>query len=213
MRPGLRDQQDLLLRIRHEIGAPTVADVCAGLDIRTGVPRPVPMTPDSRDAAILLPLHDGPRGAEVVLIERGLHTGTHRGDIAFPGGVAHPGEPLVSAALRETEEEIGLPPASVRVVTALDAHPTMTAFVIWPFVGALETPVELRPDGHEVVRAFSVPLADLAADGAYWQDTFNGGDHLLPYFAVPGGVAWGTTGNLLVELLVASWRGSSRRKD
>jgi 8-oxo-dGTP pyrophosphatase MutT (NUDIX family) len=148
-----------------------------------------------------------------VLIERGLDTGTHRGDVAFPGGVAHEHEPLVDAALREAEEEVGLPADSVRIVTALEAHPTMTAFVIWPFLGVLGARPALIPDGREAVRAFSVPLADLVAADAFWLDSYNGSEHLLPYFSVPGGVAWGTTGNLLVELLVAAWRGRSHRRD
>lgn len=190
-----------------------LADLRAGLQAREAGRRPPPLVAGTRDAAILILVFDGPDGAEVVLIERSHHTGTHRGHIAFPGGVVHEGEPLRTAALRETEEEIGLHPDAVDVITALDGQAIWTGFVIWPFVGGLATPPALVADLHEVARVFTTPLTSLLADGAYWEETYGGGDRQLPFFAVPGGTAWGTTGQLLVDILAACVRGRAQEKE
>lgn len=196
------------------LGAPFgLADLRAGLKAQEAGRRPPPLVAGTRDAAILVLVFDGADGAEVVLIERSMHTGTHRGDIAFPGGVVHAGEPLRSAALRETEEEIGLSSSAIDVITALDGQATWTGFVIWPFIGSLDEPPALHADPHEVARVFTVPLSALVSDGAYWEDTYGGGDRPLPFFAVPGGTAWGTTGQLLVDILAACVRGRAQDKE
>ena len=161
-----------------------------------------PIVAPSRDAAVLIPVFGDDEGLHVVMIERAHDIGTHRGDIACPGGACDPGEPGDAAALRETEEEVGIPAASITVVAALSTHPIMSGFVIWPYIGVLPARPDLRHRSREVARSLVVNVTDLLADGRWRQERWPGADgHLLDFFAVPGGVAWGTTGDLLRELL------------
>ena len=97
---------------------------------------------------------------------------THRGEIAFPGGKRDPGDPtLVAAALREAQEEIGLPPETVDVVAELDSLSTVASqFTITPFVGLLAAPPVLRPDPREVDLAFAVPISELLDPDVYREE-------------------------------------------
>ncbi|SNQ50346.1 conserved hypothetical protein [Frankia canadensis] len=167
-------------------------------------------SPADDAGAVACPV-DGGRAddAHVVLIERSRTAGTHRGDIAFPGGVLQPGEEPVDGALREVWEEIGVPAADVEVIGSLDMVATQSGFVIAPFVGLLPARPALLIDRAELERAFSVPLADLAREDAHWYEALMGNVRLAqPFFTVGGdAVGWGTTGSLLVRLLTAAAAG------
>lgn len=161
-----------------------------------------PLVPSSRDAAVLIPVFGDVDGLHVVLIERSHDIGSHRGDIAFPGGKCEPGERGSAAALRETEEETGIAAASVEIVAALSTRPILSGFVIWPYIGVLPAAPRLEHRSPEVARTLVVRVADLLADGHWWQERWpDERGSLLDFFAVPGGVAWGTTADLLTELL------------
>ena len=113
-----------------------------------------------RPASVLLTLLSRPPGLTVLFTERAAHLKDHAGQVSFPGGrLAHAGETPVAAALREAEEEIGLPPAVVDVFGTLDVHLTGTGFSVTPVVG-LVTEGEFAPvpDPREVARVFEVPL-------------------------------------------------------
>ena len=121
------------------------------------------MTPPStalRPAAVLVPLVDRAEGMSVLLTQRTAHLSAHAGQIAFPGGRLEPEDPdEVAAALRETEEEIGLPREHVTLVGRLDTYITGTGFEITPVVGIVSTPFTLTVDPFEVADVFEVPLA------------------------------------------------------
>lgn len=174
-------------------------DLRVGVDVHpTRIVHP-PVVP-SRDAAILVPVFDD-NGLHVVLIERASDIGTNRGEIAFPGGKLDPGESGRVAALREADEEVGIAPAEVEIVASLSTHPTFTGYVIWPYVGLLAGRPALTHESREVARSIVVALDDLLADGAWWQQPWRGGTHLINHFAVADKVAWGATGDVLAELL------------
>src|SRR6056297_1110083 len=112
-----------------------------------------------RPAAVLVPLVDRADGLTVLLTERTAHLHAHAGQISFPGGAFEPGDAdAVAAALRETEEEVGLAPEQVEVVGRLDTYVTRTGFEVTPVVGLVRPPVLLRPDPFEVADVFEVPL-------------------------------------------------------
>lgn len=179
----------------------SLADLLAGARYSRRVVRD-PLVPSSRDAAVLIPVFGDAHGLHVVLIERSHDTGSHRGDIAFPGGKCEPGERGSTAALRETEEETGIAAASVEIVAALSTRPILSGFVIWPYIGVLSAVPRLGHHSPEVARTLVVGVADLLADGRWWQQRWpDEKGSLLDFFAVPGGVAWGTTADLLRELL------------
>ena len=101
-----------------------------------------------RPAAVLVPLVDHPpghpHGMTVLLTQRTAHLTAHAGQISFPGGriEAHDPDPE-SAALRETEEEVGLPRDRVSVIGRLDTYLTGTGFEITPVVGIVTPPFPL----------------------------------------------------------------------
>jgi 8-oxo-dGTP pyrophosphatase MutT (NUDIX family) len=119
-----------------------------------------------RPAAVLVPIVRRPEGDAILLTLRTPHLAAHAGQIAFPGGGIDPGDadPL-AAALRETEEEIGLTRDRVEILGRLDTYVSRTGFEIQPFVGLLVPPFETAPDPFEVAEIFEVPLAFILAPG------------------------------------------------
>lgn len=119
-------------------------------------------------AAVLVPIIDRDDELTVLLTERASDLKHHAGQIAFPGGRLEPDDPdAVNAALRETEEEIGLHRELVEVLGCLPDHPVITGYRITPIVGLVRPQFELVLDPLEVSESFEVPLRrllDPAAD-------------------------------------------------
>ncbi|MBZ8134860.1 CoA pyrophosphatase [Afifella sp. IM 167] len=114
-----------------------------------------------RDAAVLVPVVDRPDGAMVILTQRTENLSSHAGQIAFPGGKVDAGESAEEAALREAEEEIGLPRSAVEVVLRAPDYLTGSGFRISPILAVVEPDVRLTLNPHEVADAFETPLAFL----------------------------------------------------
>ncbi len=116
--------------------------------------------PGLRRAAVLVPLFvdDGEPG--VLFTRRTETVEHHKGQISFPGGAADPGDPNPqSTALRETEEELGIPPDRVQVLGALDDLPTtVSGFVVTPVVGIIPLAFALRVNSAEIAEVLTVPL-------------------------------------------------------
>ena len=115
-----------------------------------------------RGAGVLVPLLARPGGPTVLFTVRADTLPHHRGEISFPGGGCAPGEDALAAALREAEEEVGLARARVDVLGALDDVPSISRYVVTPFVGAVAEPPETFVHAvGEVREGFEVPLATL----------------------------------------------------
>jgi 8-oxo-dGTP pyrophosphatase MutT (NUDIX family) len=155
-------------------------------------------------AAVLVPIVD--RGEPfLVLAKRTEHVGTHRGQISFPGGRLDPADRgLLEAALRESEEEIGLPRAAVEPLGALDDTETVaTQFVITPFVALVRAPVAWQPDGREIEKVVEVPLAALR-DHASLRVEYReraGALHEVLFWDYQGETIWGATARILKHYL------------
>ena len=163
----------------------------------------LPPSADLTGAAVLVPIVDHSTGLTVLLTQRTAHLTDHAGQISFPGGRIEPtDEHPVAAALREAEEEVGLPASHVEIVGRLDTYVTGTGFEIVPVVGLVRTPYPLRPDPFEVAEVFEVPL-DFLIDPKHlqrgsreWQGTTRS------FFALPyeDRYIWGATAGMLVNL-------------
>jgi 8-oxo-dGTP pyrophosphatase MutT (NUDIX family) len=155
-------------------------------------------------AAVLAPLYLDAEGAlHAVFTKRRHDLRRHPGEISFPGGRQDPGDPdLATTALRETHEEVGLPPAAVEVVGALPPTPTfVTNYAIYPFVGLIEPDFAWVVAQAEVAQVLELPLAAVR-DGRgerrlirrgvpFRTDTYQVGDHLI----------WGATARIVRHLL------------
>lgn len=109
-------------------------------------------------AAVLIPLvmHQHPT---VLLTRRTSHLKAHAGQISFPGGRVEPGDlDLVATALREAQEEVGIPPGAVEILGCLPDYTTVTGFVVTPVVGLLQPPLQLKLDAYEVDEVFEPSL-------------------------------------------------------
>ncbi|MBN1438394.1 MAG: CoA pyrophosphatase [Anaerolineales bacterium] len=175
------------------------------LDIRTPYPSPRPQ--GGIPSAVLTALQKEQSGWSLVFIRRGERLADHRGQIAFPGGRAEPGDsgPL-QTALRETEEEIGLPAEAVDPLGILEPMDTPTGFRIWPVVSRILRPGAVRPVPPEVAEVFRIPLEWLAAEGRWIRKTLpaesEGGERRTVFFeAFRGRVVWGATAEITLRLI------------
>lgn len=145
-----------------------------------------------QDAAVLVPVYRDRVGALRVVMMRRAPGGLHGGQIAFPGGRREPGDASeLDTALRETEEEIGLPRAAVTVLATLPVVETRTTGMrIAPFLGRIEPPRAWRPDPAEVAEILDVPLAGLARPEARGSSV-----ETFPTWPVAQRVDWLLVGN------------------
>lgn len=154
------------------------------------------------DAAVLIPLYWDERGPVVVFTERHADLRKHAGEISFPGGRQDHGEDLVATALREAEEEIGLPRAQVEVLGAL---PPMGTFVsnyrIHPYVGHIPAGLRWTPSEREVAQVLEFPLADLVAAHRLERLWRKGVPVRTSTYNVQGHLIWGATARILHGLL------------
>ena len=153
-----------------------------------------------RPAGVLVPVWLRPEGAVLILTKRSSHLKHHPGQIAFPGGKVDATDASAqAAALREAQEEIGLPPDRVRIIGALPTHESVTGFAMTPFVGLIHGPFTPVPEAGEVEEVFTVPLAHVltparfAIERRQWMGVWR------RYYAVPYGpyYIWGATARIL----------------
>ena len=175
-----------------------VRERCAALP----PPQPPAMEmPGSRPAGVLVPLFERSGETHIVLTKRPETMPTHQGEISFPGGGLRPGVDTSprDAALREADEEIGLPPEAVDVVAELDTLATVgSRFTITPFVGIVDALPPLVPNPREVVKILEVPLSELLDDDAFHEEYWGSLDRPISFFDLPGETVWGATARVLV---------------
>jgi 8-oxo-dGTP pyrophosphatase MutT (NUDIX family) len=156
-----------------------------------------------RPAAVLVPLVDHAHGMAVLLTQRTAHLSAHAGQISFPGGrIEEHDADEVAAALRETEEEVGLPRDRVSVIGRLDTYVTGTGFEITPIVGIVAPPYPMLIDPFEVAEAFEVPLAFILDRRNHQRVERESGGQRRCFFVLPyeSRNIWGATAGILVNL-------------
>jgi 8-oxo-dGTP pyrophosphatase MutT (NUDIX family) len=113
-------------------------------------------------AAVLVPMLFRDGEWHVVVTQRTEHVEHHKGQVSFPGGACEVDDvDLQATALRETFEEIGVPPNKVEILGSLDDFRTITRFVVTPFVAVIPYPIDYRLQIREVESVLEVPLSFL----------------------------------------------------
>lgn len=199
-------RDDLVRRLAQGRGLGLRSDVAIARDLGADaddVPENRTAGRSLRPAAVLVPLVARPEGLHVLLTQRTDHLAHHAGQVSFPGGrLEDDDDGPVACALREAEEETGLPPRCVDVVGFLDDYVTVTDFRVVPVVGLVSPPFDLRPDPFEVAEVFEVPLAFILDPGNHQRvdRVINGRPR--PYYAIPYGqhYIWGATAGMLMNL-------------
>lgn len=154
-------------------------------------------------AAVLVPLVPREGGVTVLLTQRTAHLANHAGQISFPGGRVDGSDgTLEETALRETEEEIGLPRERVRVLGRLPTYYIPSGFKVTPIVGWVEPPFALRLDQFEVADAFEVPLSFFLDPSNHRLERGERNGRVREFFVMPyeGRNIWGATAGMLVSL-------------
>lgn len=157
-------------------------------------------------AAVLVPLVERPQGWTVLLTQRTAHLSHHAGQISFPGGRLEAGdEDALAAALRETEEEIGLAAKAVDLLGWLDDYITGTGFRVTPVVGLIQPPFTLKADPFEVAEIFEVPLDFILDPANHERRTMvvSGRERLHYVLPYRERFIWGATAGMLVNLYEA----------
>ncbi len=164
-----------------------------------GAPPASALTP----AAVLVPLVMRPCELTVLLTQRTAHLAAHAGQISFPGGSVEPEDAdAIDAALREAEEEVGLPRDHVEVIGRLDTYITSTSFEVTPVVGLVRAPYPVRPDPFEVAEVFEVPLAFIVDPANHQRHSREFKGRTRTFFVLPyeNRYIWGATAGMLVNL-------------
>lgn len=176
---------------------------------RTGRPssdfdlnKDVVLPPDRklRPAAVLAPIIEGANGYDLILTKRSSALKHHPGQIAFPGGKQDDTDvDLIDTALREAEEEIGLPRAHTQVLGSFASHETVTGFSVTPVVALVTRDFDARAEIGEVAEVFRVPLAHVLDSERFVIESRRWRGQRRSYYAVPYGpyYIWGATARIL----------------
>jgi 8-oxo-dGTP pyrophosphatase MutT (NUDIX family) len=161
-----------------------------------------PADGDLTPAAVLVPVVDRPEPT-VILTERPKTMRKHPGQISFPGGRIDPGDSgPVEAALREAEEEIGLPRRRVEVIGIADRYRTITGFEVTPVIAVVPPDLPLAPQPGEVADMFEAPLAFVLDPARQQIRTVEWQGRERRYYEIEweGRRIWGATAAMIVNL-------------
>lgn len=191
----------LTARLRNPLPGPDAQRRFASIPAPHGwAPDQQPAT--ARRAAALILLYPGPEGVTLPLTVRRTHLPHHPGQISLPGGALAPGESPGQAALRETEEEIGVGANTVRIIGSLSTlWIPQSNFVLSPILATIAAAPDFQPHAGEVEAIVEAPLASLVDRSRLgWATRDRRGLTIdYPYFDVNGSVVWGATAMVLSE--------------
>lgn len=167
--------------------------------------------PPHRRAAVLVPVVFRADEPNLVLTQRAANLRDHSGQVALPGGKIDPSDPgPADAALREAHEEIGLPPASVRLLGYIDPYLSGTGFLVTPVIGLVSEGATFQPNPSEVADVFEVPLSVLMDRERYRLRSREWQGRTRWFYALPFGerLIWGVTAGILNNLRERLYPGS-----
>ncbi len=169
------------------------------------VSMPFPGEGDCREAAVMLLLYTDRQVLRMVFIKRNEYRGPHSGQVSFPGGMreTHDADHR-QTALRETEEEIGVPAAEIEVLGTLTSlHIPVSNTCVYPFVGWMDSTPGFKPDSLEVQYLICPELQAVIDPKNRKQGAFNRGGRSIstPYIDIDGEMIWGATAMMLSEFM------------
>jgi 8-oxo-dGTP pyrophosphatase MutT (NUDIX family) len=160
-------------------------------------------------AAVLIGLVERGGALNVLLTQRASALRTHSGQIAFPGGKIDPADASpAAAALREVEEEIGIPAGRIDILGHLSPYLSGSGFRILPVVARINTPFETALNPDEVAELFEVPFAFLMSEANHQLREREWQGKTRQFYAMPFGERqiWGITAGILRALYEKLYR-------
>jgi 8-oxo-dGTP pyrophosphatase MutT (NUDIX family) len=157
-----------------------------------------------RPAAVLLPLLLDAGEEHVLFTRRTEHLPHHAGEISFPGGARHAEDAdLAATALRETEEELGVPASLVELHGRLDDFWSIHGYHVVPFVGTLPHPFAFRPADHEIAALVVAPLDHFRTPGVHYVEDWSHRGRTVPvdFYRYGEHLIWGLTAAILRQFL------------
>lgn len=159
---------------------------------------------DLREAAVLIPLFSRRDVPHVLFTKRTEWLRNHAGQISFPGGARDESDSTpLHTALRETREELGIPPESVEILGLLEETPTITQFRVLPFVGVIPSDFPYVVNAAEIDEVIEVPIAHLLRPEIHrmQKQEILGREREIYFYDYGKHVIWGATARMLRNLL------------
>jgi len=159
-----------------------------------------------RRAAVLIPLLCEKEKLSVLYIRRTETVQDHKGQVSFPGGAVEPEDnDIIATALRETWEEIGIPPEEIHILGCMREYHTVSKYSIVPVVGVVPWPYQLKLSREEVGRAFTIPLSWLAVPTHHVEKPYSRPDgrvdNVIFFDPFYGDLLWGITARITLNFL------------
>jgi 8-oxo-dGTP pyrophosphatase MutT (NUDIX family) len=172
--------------------------------IRKEAPLHRPDTPvlEAAQAAVLIPITDSASNPHVVLTRRADHLSSHAGEVAFPGGKRdEEDDSILTTALRESYEEILLPPDQVEVIGPMPVSVSKMGLKVVPVLGIIPHNLELVASEAEIDSIFTVPLQYFlnAPPPDFTEKEFQGVRYRIPCYHYDGYVIWGLTAYFITD--------------
>ena len=166
---------------------------------------PASQNPPPRKAAVLIPVYFSIEGnPEILLTLRKTYDGIHSAQVSFPGGKfeSHETDP-VEVALRESQEEVGLDPAAVKIAGLLSPlYIPVSHMMVQPVIGFVEGPVKWIPDLREVERLICISMENLTDPSLVQAKAVRISATLTmeaPFYSIANETVWGATAMILSE--------------
>lgn len=161
---------------------------------------------DAKKAGVLLMLYKSEGEWHTAFMKRTSNEkDKHSGQISFPGGRYKKSDLTVAnCALRETEEELGVPGREVRLIGELSQlYVYASNHIVFPHVGVLEYEPDFQIDKTEVKTVIQAPISYFGEDIVRYKDLSVRGFKLreVPYYDLYGEVLWGATAMMMSEFL------------
>lgn len=162
-------------------------------------------TKNPKTAAVMMLFYPKNGVTHLVLIVRNLYQGVHSAQIAFPGGKYEPRDQIFeNTALRETHEEIGIPPANIEIMRPFTRlYIQASNFMVHPFLGISREELIFVPDSNEVADIIELPLSVFLDDEILVSvnlTTSYAENIMVPAFKIKEHIVWGATAMMLSEL-------------